>query len=47
VTLILQHADYRSLFECRSIHPITVRGRRWLAVLRLGPWSLIATERVR
>lgn len=47
MTLILQRADYHSLWECRRIHPIVVRGRRWLAVLRLGPWSLVLTERVK
>ena len=45
MTLILRRGEYRSLWECRRIHPITVSGRRWLAVLRVGPWSLILCER--
>jgi len=47
MTLILQRCRGGSPFECRSIHPITVRGRRWLAVLRVGPWSVVLAERVR
>jgi hypothetical protein len=46
MTLLLQHADYRRLWECRRLpHPITVRGNLWLAVLRIGPWSLILAQR--
>jgi hypothetical protein len=47
MSLLLQHADYRTLWECRRIHPITVRGRRWIAVLRIGPWSVILAERAK
>lgn len=47
MTLMLLHGTHNSPFELRRIHPIVVRGRRWLAVLRLGPWSLILAERVK
>ena len=47
MTLMLKHCRGGWPFECRRIHPITVGGRRWLAVLRVGPWSVIVAERVR
>ena len=25
-------------------HVVNVRGRQWLAVLRVGPWSLVLTR---
>lgn len=46
MTILLQRAIYGSLFECRRLpHPLTIRGNRWLAVLRVGPLSLILAER--
>lgn len=45
MTVLLQRYRGPWGIECRVLHPVTVTGRRWLAVLRVGPWSLILAER--
>ena len=46
MSLHIQHARDGKAFECQLFrYPVTVKGRRWLGVLRLGSVSILLVTR--
>jgi hypothetical protein len=46
MSLHIQHSRAETPFECQLFrYPVTVKGRRWLGVFRLGPVSVLLVTR--